>query len=165
MAKAIIRKYGNRRLYDTAGSRYVNLDEIARMIRGGAEVQVLDAKTGEDVTRVILTQIIVEDARVPDAGLPLEFLRQLVVASDRATREFLSSYLEASLQVYEKSQEAMRQAAGNPLELLQRLFPVATWPPASTQAAEVEELRRRVRELEDRLKGRGRRRPARKRGS
>jgi len=134
--KVIIKKYENRRLYDTSGSRYVNLDEIARMLRQGAEVTVLDARTGEDLTRVILTQIIVEEARETETGLPLELLRQLVVASDRATREFLNAYLETTLEAYRKSEAAFRQrlseaqaAAVNPFDFIQRLFPVPAWPP------------------------------------
>ena len=73
---ALIKKYGNRRLYDTTGSRYVNLDEVAGFIRQGKDVQVLDAKTGKDLTRVVLTQIITDDARDKPTGLPLELLRQ-----------------------------------------------------------------------------------------
>ena len=64
------------------GSRYVNLDDIARLIREGKDVNVMDAKTGHDLTRVILTQIITEDARDKPTGLPLELLRQLIIASD-----------------------------------------------------------------------------------
>jgi polyhydroxyalkanoate synthesis repressor PhaR len=78
----VIKKYGNRRLYDTAGSRYVNLDDIAALVRGGKNVQVLDASTGRDLTRITLTQIITEDAKDKPTGLPLELLRQLIVASD-----------------------------------------------------------------------------------
>ena len=160
-SRIIIKKYENRRLYDTSASRYVNLDEIARMIRQGGEVTVLDAKTGEDLTRVILTQIIVEDARGAETGLPLELLRQMVVASDRATREFLSAYLETTLETYRKSEEAFRlrlseaqAAAANPFEFIQRLFPAPVWPPRP-ETAELEELRRRVRELEERLEEKG----------
>jgi polyhydroxyalkanoate synthesis repressor PhaR len=69
-------------LYDTAGSRYVNLDDIARFVREGKELQVVDAKAGQDLTRVTLTQIIMGDAKDNPTGLPLELLRQLVVASD-----------------------------------------------------------------------------------
>ena len=61
--KAVIKKYENRRLYDTGASRYVNLEDVARMVREGVEVQVVDARSGEDLTRVILTQVIVEDAK------------------------------------------------------------------------------------------------------
>ena len=64
----LIKKYGNRRLYDTASSRYVNLDDLAAHIRAGRDVQVVDAKTGQDLTRVILTQIITEDAKDKPTG-------------------------------------------------------------------------------------------------
>ncbi len=73
----VIKKYGNRRLYDSSNSKYVNLDDIAGFIREGKEVQVVDAKTGRDLTRVTLTQIITEDAKEKPTGLPLELLRQL----------------------------------------------------------------------------------------
>ncbi len=62
-ASVVVKKYGNRRLYDTSGSRYVNLDDIAALIREGKDVKVVEAKTGEDLTRVTLTQIITEDAK------------------------------------------------------------------------------------------------------
>lgn len=91
MAARVIRKYPNRRLYDTAAGRYVNLEDIAALVRLGEDVQVLDAKTGEDVTRVVLTQIIVEDAKDRGALLPLELLRQLILITDRAGRELLST--------------------------------------------------------------------------
>ena len=91
--KAVIRKYENRRLYDTGASRYVNLDDVARMVREGVDVQVVDARSGEDLTRVILTQVIMEDAKGRESGLPLELLRKLIVASDHATHEFLTWYL------------------------------------------------------------------------
>src|SRR5579859_7100438 len=95
-ATVIIKKYGNRRLYDTSGSRYVNLDEIAALIRKGVQVQVVDAKTGEDLTRVTLTQIITEDAKDKPTGLPLELLRQLIVASDEVRQEFIMWYLKSA---------------------------------------------------------------------
>ena len=91
MASRIIRKYPNRRLYDTAAGRYVNLEDVASLVRRGEDVQVIDAKTGEDVTRVVLTQIIVEDAKDHGAMLPLELLRQLILVTDRAGRELLST--------------------------------------------------------------------------
>jgi polyhydroxyalkanoate synthesis repressor PhaR len=87
----VIRKYENRRLYDTAASRYVNLEDVARLVREGRDVTVVDARTGEDVTRLVLAQIILEEARSEgaEAGVPLDFLRDLIRASDRATREVL----------------------------------------------------------------------------
>ena len=66
----LIKKYENRRLYDTTNSRYVNLDEVAQMLQRGEDVKVVDAATGEDITRLILTQIIVEDAKTTDSELP-----------------------------------------------------------------------------------------------
>src|SRR5690349_11014575 len=91
MAVRVIRKYPNRRLYDTAAGRYVNLDDIAALVRCGEDLQVLDAKTGEDVTRMVLTQIIVEDAKDRGSTLPLELLRQIILITDRAGRELLST--------------------------------------------------------------------------
>jgi polyhydroxyalkanoate synthesis repressor PhaR len=154
----VIRKYANRRLYDTSSKKYVNLDDIAVLIRQGAEVQVVDAKTGQDLTRVVLTQIIVEDAKGQPAGLPLELLRQLIVASDRAGQEFVMWYLKAAFDAYHKVQDTfesrlsdMRTAAMSPLNLVKTLFG-GTQPPEAVE--EVEQLRRRVAELEARLKKR-----------
>ncbi|MGZ4827231.1 MAG: polyhydroxyalkanoate synthesis regulator DNA-binding domain-containing protein, partial [Terriglobales bacterium] len=102
--KVVIRKYANRRLYDTSGSRYVNLEDIAALIRNGTDVQVIDGKTGQDLTRVTLTQIILEDARNEPAGVPLELLRQLIVTSDTVRREFVKSAVDA----YSKLQDAVQ---------------------------------------------------------
>jgi polyhydroxyalkanoate synthesis repressor PhaR len=139
MAARIIRKYGNRRLYDTAGKCYVNLDEIAQMIRGGDEIQVVDAKTGEDLTRGILTQIIVEQTRNRDGGLPLEILRELVALSGKAQHDVLSYYLRTALETYRRAQHA-------PVEFMRTLF-----LPRPQDSAQVEELRRRIEQLERRL--------------
>lgn len=152
----VIRKYENRRLYDTSSSRYVNLEDVAAMIRGGTEVEVVDAKTGEDLTRVTLTQIITEDAKGQPAGLPLELLRQLIMASDRAGQEFIMWYLKAAFETYRKVQDTVqsglsdvRSAAISPLQTMRNLLLPAAVP---EQNSEVEELRRRVAELESRLK-------------
>ncbi len=102
----IIKKYGNRRLYDTSGSRYINLDDIARMVRNGKDVQVLDARTSEDLTRVTLAQIIMEDAKDQPTGLPLELLRQLIVATDEVGRDFVMWYLRSAFDTYQKVSSA-----------------------------------------------------------
>lgn len=141
MAARVIRKYGNRRLYDTVGKCYVNLDEIAQMIREGNEVQIVDAKTGEDLTRAILTQIIVEETRTRNGGLPLEVLRELVALSDKAKHDIFDFYLQTALETYRKAQHA-------PVDLMRRFF-----APAPREDAEVQELRRRIEELEKRLAG------------
>jgi len=96
----IIKKYGNRRMYDTSASRYVNLEDLAGMIRDGKEVKVVDAKTGEDLTRLTLSQIISEDVKDKPTGLPLELLRQLIVASDQARQEFMMWYLRSAFDTY-----------------------------------------------------------------
>ena len=145
---AIIKKYENRRLYDTAGSRYVNLDDVARMIREGVEVQVVDARTGEDLTRVILTQVIVEDAKGPDSGLPLELLRKLIVASDHATHEFLTWYLTTVTEMYQKAQSALQT---RPLDLVRNLFNSGAPSTPAPPPEEIDALRLRVQELEARL--------------
>lgn len=152
-----IRKYGNRRLYDTSASRYINLDELAAMVRNGKEVSVVEAKTGEDLTRVTLTQIILEDAREQPSGLPLELLRQLIVATDEVGREFVMWYLKSAFQAYRKVQSGlhsglseMRSAALSPLEIMRGL--VEGGAAEGGAAAEAEELRARVAELEKRAK-------------
>lgn len=124
MAATVIRKYANRRLYDTSSGRYVNLDDVALLIRQGVEVQVVDARTGEDVTSVILTQIIAEDAKVQPTALPLELLKGLVLATDRA----------------------VRSAGFNPLGLVKNLL-----GPSAPPENELDDLRRRVADLEARL--------------
>src|SRR6201996_8237973 len=96
--RIIIKKYANRRLYDTSNSRYINLEDIEAMVRNGKDVQVVDASTGEDITRVTLPQIIVEDAKGHPSGLPLELLRQLIVASDRVGQEFIMWYLKSAFE-------------------------------------------------------------------
>ncbi len=98
----VIKKYENRRLYDTQESRYVNLDEVAHLVRDGEDIQVVDAKSGEDLTRLILTQIIVEDSRGSEGGPPLEFLRDLVKSTDKAQKDFLHWYLGTAAESYEK---------------------------------------------------------------
>jgi polyhydroxyalkanoate synthesis repressor PhaR len=154
----VIRKYENRRLYDTAASRYVNLDEVAEMIRQGTEVQVLDARTGEDLTRVILTQIVVEDAKGRQSALPLDFLRQLVVASGRAGQEGFGRYLKSVFETYQRAFDTFEQRlreTPTPLDWMGTALhpqpaPNAAEPPDKA-ANEVAELRRRVEELERRL--------------
>jgi polyhydroxyalkanoate synthesis repressor PhaR len=157
-ASVVIKKYGNRRLYDTAASRYVNLDDIARFIREGKEVKVVDAKSGRDLTRVVLTQIITEDAKDKPTGLPLELLRQLIIASDEVRQEFVMWYLKSAFDTYEKVQDAVQNrlsdvqsAIFSPLETMKRFLGA---PPSRLRPedhGEIEVLRKRVAELEGRL--------------
>ena len=103
----VIKKYENRRLYDTTNSRYVNLEEVAQLLQQGNDVQVIDASSGEDITRLILTQIIVEDAKTPESSFPLDLLRQMVVASGRASQESALQYMKTMLEVYQNAYRAM----------------------------------------------------------
>jgi len=154
----VIKKYGNRRLYDTVSSRYINLDDIAALIRQGKDVKVVDAKTGQDLTRVTLTQIITEDVKEKPTGLPLELLRQLIVASDEVRQEFIMWYLKSAFDTYQKVQDAVQNRLGevqsaivSPVELMRRFLGITTTPPPVPGATEVDALRRRVAELEARL--------------
>ena len=146
--KTIIKKYENRRLYDTSASRYVNLEDVARMVREGVEVQVLDARTGEYLTRFILSQVIMEDAKGQESGLPLELLRKLIMASDHATHDFLSWYLNTVTEMYQKAQSALQV---RPLDMVRNLFSSTPPQPPVNPADELEALRLRVQELEGRL--------------
>ena len=150
----LIKKYPNRRLYNSASRAYVNLNDLAALIRKGEEIQVVDAKTGEDITRVVLTQIIVEDAKDAPTGLPLELLRQLIMASDRAGQDFIMWYLKSAFDTYGNVQEAVQKrlkdvgsAALSPLNLVKNLL---TPPPEPKAEDELAQLRRRVAELEQR---------------
>ena len=155
----VIKKYGNRRLYDTAGSRYVNLDDLAALVRAGKEVRVVDAKSGRDLTRVTLTQIITEDAKDKPTGLPLELLRQLIIASDEVRQEFLMWYLKSAFDTYEKVQDTVQNrlsqvqsAILSPVDIMKRFLGSTAPARAETNSdSEVAALRKRVAELEARL--------------
>src|SRR5947209_16346850 len=161
-AEIVIKKYGNRRLYDTAGSRYVNLDDLAQHVRAGREVRVVDAKTGRDLTRVTLTQIITEDAKDKPTGLPLELLRQLIIASDEVRQEFLMWYLKSAFDTYQKLQDTVQNrlsevqsAILSPVDTMKRLLGGALPSTAKPESnSEVDALRQRVAELESLVKNR-----------
>src|SRR6201987_2494470 len=147
----VIKKYGNRRLYDTAGSRYVNLDDIAALVREGKDVQVLDASTGKDLTPVTLTQIITEDAKEKPTGLPLELLRQLIVASDEVRQEFVMWYLKSAFDTYQKVQDAVQSRLGeaqsailSPVDMMKQLIgPQGPSQPPARPEPELDALRKR----------------------
>lgn len=129
----LIKKYENRRLYDATNSRYVNLEEVAQMVQQGNDVQVIDVTSGEDITRVILTQIIAEGAKTPDSSFPLDILRQMVIASGRASQEGAVRYAKAMLDLYQSTYRAMSPAL-NPFEFMQN--PMGGTAPASADTAE-----------------------------
>jgi polyhydroxyalkanoate synthesis repressor PhaR len=116
--KVLIKKYENRRLYDTTNSRYVNLEEVAQLLQQGNEVQVLDAASGEDITRLILTQIIVEDAKTAESTFPLDLLRQMVITTGRASQESALQYMKTMLEMYQNAYRAMPNPL-NPFDFMQ----------------------------------------------
>ena len=105
---AIVKKYANRRLYNTASSSYVTLDDLSKMVREGDNFVVYDAKSGEDLTRSILTQIIMEEDGKGRNLLPTNFLRQLIRYYDDSLRAFLPRYLEMSMENFSSNQDQIR---------------------------------------------------------
>ena len=105
---AVVKKYANRRLYNTASSSYVTLDDLSQMVRDGKHFVVYDAKTGEDLTRSILTQIIMEEDGKGRNLLPINFLRQLIQDYDNNLRAFLPRYLEMSMENFSQNQEQIQ---------------------------------------------------------
>lgn len=107
----IIKKYANRRLYNTASSSYITLEDLAKMVRENVEFQVLDAKTGDDITHQILTQIIMdEEANGGQQMLPVSFLRQLIGMYGNSMQALMPSYLEASMANFRDNQSKIREA-------------------------------------------------------
>jgi polyhydroxyalkanoate synthesis repressor PhaR len=107
--KVVIKKYANRRLYNTASSSYVTLEHLADMVKKGVDFVVYDAKTNEDITRTVLTQIIFEEESQGQSLLPIQFLRQLISFYGNSMQAFLPSYLEMSLATFTQQQEQMRK--------------------------------------------------------
>ena len=158
----VIKKYSNRRLYDTSASRYINLEDIASFVREGRDVQVIDAQSGEDLTRVTLTQIIMDDAKQQPTGLPVELLRQLIISSDRMGREFIMWYLKSAYDAYQSVQSKLQtgltgvqSAALSPLNMMKNFLQTQTAPPTPEPPAaagdELRQLRERLAELEARM--------------
>ena len=121
-----IKKYANRRLYDTRKSSYITLDDLASMVRDGHEFRVVDAKTEEDITHSVLTQIIMEAEQRGQTMLPVGFLRELITLYGDSMQALVPGYLEASMDSFRRNQQQFRSAlegalAGNPLaELAKR---------------------------------------------
>jgi len=106
--RVVIKKYANRRLYNTASSSYVTLEHLSEMVKQGVDFVVYDAKTNEDITRTVLTQIIFEEESQGQSLLPIQFLRQLISFYGNSMQAFLPSYLELSLASFTQQQERLR---------------------------------------------------------
>jgi polyhydroxyalkanoate synthesis repressor PhaR len=124
-APVTIKKYANRRLYNTATSSYVTLDHLSAMVKGGQEFLVYDAKTGEDITRSVLTQIIFEEESKGQNLLPIRFLRQLIGFYGDSLQAVVPNYLEMSMESFSRNQEQYRKyltdAFGEPFRQLEEM--------------------------------------------
>jgi polyhydroxyalkanoate synthesis repressor PhaR len=163
----VIKRYSNRKLYDTQESRYVTLEEIEEMIRGGREISVVDAASGEDLTSVTLTQIILENERNHRANLPSAFLHQLIKHGE-AWQEFVQRTMRSSLEGFVSSQRDMERvfrewssrsgwgtaATGGAGTTEPAKRDGATDADADKLREEVSALRDRLRSLEERLQKR-----------
>lgn len=165
----IIKKYANRRLYNTRTSSYITLDHLAQMVKDNVDFQVIDAKTGADLTHAILTQIIMEEEAGGSQMLPTNFLRQLIGMYGNSMQALLPGYLEASMEHFRENQAKLRKAiedsiGANPLaQIAQRnmeIFKAAAAAfvpgaaPAEKPAADNEELsslRAQVEEMQKKL--------------
>jgi polyhydroxyalkanoate synthesis repressor PhaR len=175
-----IKKYANRRLYNTGTSTYVTLEDLAAMVKKGEDFVVYDAKTGEDITRSVLTQIIFEQENKEGGQnlLPITFLRQLIRFYGDSMQMLVPRYLEVSIESLTREQEKFRnqmaQAFGvggfgaledqvrRNMEMFERAFAMfapfarregATAEPEKKPASEIDELKRRLNEMQKRLDG------------
>ena len=160
----LVKKYGNRRLYDTDQSRYITLEQLAESVRQGKDVRVVDARTGDDLTTATLAQIIVE-GRGAGRLLPQALLVQLIRMGDDALAEFLGQYVTWALEVYLQAKQGVQAMSPfNPFGSygLPRSFGLgapAAWPPAPRQVPaapaggdDVATLRRELDEIKKSLK-------------
>lgn len=171
----VIKKYANRRLYNTETSSYITLDHLAQMTREGRDFKVLDARTEEDITHQVLTQIIMDEEGRGQTMLPVNFLRQLIALYGDSMQSMVPQYLEASMDAFKRNQAQFRTAmegafAGGPFaEIAKRnmeMFEVAAGAfakapkPAPTPTAspappaggdDLEALKKQIAGLQDRI--------------
>src|SRR6478735_3629606 len=105
----IIKKYANRRLYNTRSSSYITLEDLSRMTREGTDFQIIDAKTGNDITHQILTQIIMEEESHGEQMLPISFLRQLISMYGNSMQQLMPHYLEATMDNFRANQLKLQE--------------------------------------------------------
>ena len=169
----IIKKYANRRLYNTRSSSYITLEDLAAMTRKGIDFQVLDAKTGADITHAILTQIIMEEEANGEQMLPVSFLRQLISMYGNSMQAMMPQYLEATMANFRENQARLQEAfktsmAGDAFakmaETNMAMFKAATSafmpakgdgargaPAAGDDASELAQLREQMKAMQERL--------------
>ena len=161
--KVTIKKYANRRLYDTESSSYITLDRLAEMVREGREFEVVDAKTGEDITRQVLTQIIVDEEARGSTMLPVNFLKQLIGLYGNSMQGVVPQYLDAAMDAFKRNQQALGHAfSGNAFadiakrnmamfEDASKAFGSGAPKPAPASEKELEELRAELAKLQEKV--------------
>lgn len=122
----VIKKYANRRLYDTGRSSYVTLDDLCEMVKDGYDFVVYDAKSGDDITRSVLTQIIVEQEARGENLLPTGFLRNLIGFYGDNVQGLVPNYLEQTLDLFVSNQEQLREHLNKSMAPMQGMFPGAS---------------------------------------
>ncbi|MEM7650910.1 MAG: polyhydroxyalkanoate synthesis repressor PhaR [Pseudomonadota bacterium] len=140
----VIKKYANRRLYDTGRSSYVTLDDLCEMVKDGIDFVVCDAKTGEDLTRSVLTQIIVDQEAKGENLLPTGFLKNLIGFYGGDVQSFVPNYLEQSMEAFVKNQEHMREHINKSLEGMNNMQGMFPGVPGSS---DLEEMSRKNMEM------------------
>jgi polyhydroxyalkanoate synthesis repressor PhaR len=158
-----IKKYANRRLYNTESSSYITLEHLAELVRQKREFKVVDAKSGEDITHNVLTQIIMEEEQRGTNMLPVNFLRQLIGLYGNSMQSAVPQYLEASLEAFQRNHSQLRDAmagalVANPFAEIARrnmeMFASAAGgagAPEDAQKKELAELRSQLAELQKKL--------------
>jgi polyhydroxyalkanoate synthesis repressor PhaR len=150
----LVKKYGNRRLYDTTTSRYITLDELTDRIRDGEEARVVDAKTNQDLTQLTLTQVIVE-TRGAGHLLPVPLLHQLIRLKDDALAEFLGRYVTWALDLYLQAKQGMQLFSPfGPFSPFSSRPPSPPPPAAPSQGDELESMRRDLDDMKRLLRKR-----------
>jgi len=159
----LVKKYGNRRLYDTDASRYITQDELTEKIRAGFDVKVVDAKTGDDLTQGTLTQLIIEGRGV-GAFLPVTLLHQLIRLGDDSLAEFFNRYVQMALEMYlQMKSGASTLGAFNPFAALNPFASAlmgrfSSAPAPAAPSSDVEGLKRELDELKRSLQPRKKKR-------
>lgn len=143
----IIKKYANRRLYDTGRSSYVTLDDLCEMVKDGYNFKVIDAKSGNDITRSVLTQIIADQESEDENLLPTDFLRTLIGFYGNNIQAMVPRYLEQSLNTFVSNQEKIQEQINKSLEEMRSMSPMGQMGNMFPGTANFEELSRQNMEM------------------
>ncbi len=144
----IIKKYANRRLYDTGRSSYVTLDDLCEMVQEGHNFVVIDAKSGDDITRSVLTQIIADQEAGEETLLPTNFLRTLIGFYGNNMQSMLPSYLEQTMSVFAQNQERLQEQINKSLEGMGNMG--GMFPQGNPMGSNLEEMTRKNMEMFER---------------